>query len=873
MADELPVRAGWALWGKEPGTRTDYAVLACSPEPFSRADFGTIITRFAAGTPDTSTTGAGKLPWVTVSWVGVDVSLHLGICVTASTGQVDAVGRPITQTSYYCVPYQAVARAGISYSALYDAVRNAPLIPRDGDLIPLTLTVTGTEEAAQRFEDLGERLVGAAAAELLRGPVSIVEAENTSLKQRLDFIDAVASLLPFGYRAKLSAATWSDSGTRHRLRLAFASRPRDDAAVVSWRHTGEISGGDAIARAYYERLRELRSGTAAHGKKFDLTTVVADLLTQTEPQKFEQSQEALDILSEIDLPNRVLQAFRDGAPLEPAQVRQAIRVSLLEQMPSGDCQDLLAALSMVGSAGDWPGLSQRLGQVTDLGALFRILSQFGRRVLWTAQPDTNVLREVQEAARTRGLDDDVLAELAALPERAPPPSDGVLCAAGLLAAALPASGTDGEAYPVTRDALAKSPPAVAAYLAALAGSGGAAGQFLTWLAPQLPPQLALQFGIALGSSPGGVTERDFAELVRSDPGCVSGLLATGSATRQLDHLLPGFTFWAASCGELSPPERRYWSERLGGLVTAGPAQRAWLDLGLLSMGASPTALPPPAGQPDSEPYITGLASLWKRLQRQSPQFSAERCVQAWASYLGRQEWADRKAQAASVVDLAGRLLGYDPSHRLAGEVGSRLTAVPAAKRWDFAQDWLARVRSNDPEAVRSGLLVNLETVQPGTGPGPIAGLCLRAQQEGISAEEACRQLAKSGAINSAELAVNTVFSLEQEFERSGVEPGRAAEWLTLLTRRLARGAFRETSGPDFRDLMSHYLRQDIRSKMMLFIGLAEGEREGQYELTDKERDDLSEFRQAFDYIGKRSRKSPSLWRRVDAVGQRDQALG
>ena len=52
MADQVTVRAGWALWGKEPGSRTDYAVLACSTEPFSRADFGTIITRFAAGTPD-----------------------------------------------------------------------------------------------------------------------------------------------------------------------------------------------------------------------------------------------------------------------------------------------------------------------------------------------------------------------------------------------------------------------------------------------------------------------------------------------------------------------------------------------------------------------------------------------------------------------------------------------------------------------------------------------------------------------------------------------------------------------------------------------------------------------------------------------------
>lgn len=861
MADELPLRAGWALWGKEPGTRTDYAVLACSPEPFGRADFGTIITRFAAGTPDTRSSGAWELPWVTVSWVGVDASLHIGVCVTDSTGQVDWVGRPITQTSYYCVPYREVAPAGISYSALCDAVRNVRLAPQDGDLISFTVPVTSTEEAAQRVEDLGERAVGVAAAALLGGPVSIVEAEGTTLGQRLDFIDAVASLLPYGYRAKLSAATWSDSGTRHRLRLAFASRPRDDAAVVSWRHPGDVPDGDTIPRAYYEHLRQLRSGTAAHGKKFDLSTVVAHLAARTEPQKFEQSQEALVILREIDLPDRVLRAYRDGAQLEPAEVRQAIRVSLLEQMPPGDRQDLLAALSTVGSAGDWPALSQRLGQVTDLGALCRILAQFGRRILWAAQPDTDVLRAVLDVANNRGLDDDVLAELVGLPEQAPALSGGVLCAAGLLAAAMPASGSDAEAYPVTRDALAKSPPTVAAYLAALAGADRAAGQFLAWLTPHLPPTFVLQFGIALGSSRGEVSEGDIAELARSGPGCVTGLLATGSATRQLDYLLPGFTFWAVSRGELSPAERRYWSERLGGLVTGKPAQRVFLDMGLLSMGSSPTALPPPAGQPDSKPYITGLASLWKRLERQSPRFSPERCVQAWASYLGRQEWANHKAQAAAVADLAGRLLGYDPQHRLAGEVGSRLAAIPAAKGWDFAADWLAQVRKNDPKAVRSGLLVNLETIQPGASAGQLAGLCLRAQQEDISPDEAWRELAKSGAVNSARLAADTVLALRQEFERSGAEDETTNEWLTVLVGRLARGAFGDRVALEFRELMSFTVRREVGWNMRLFSSLVEAGRERQYEITDEEWEDLAWCKELCETIQKKSRKPFLRWGR------------
>src|SRR5215469_6079409 len=118
---------GWALWSKHAGTNRDYTVLGCSAELFSRTDFAKIITRFAGGNPDSRATGAGELPWVTLSWVGVEAGLRLGIAITDKTGQVDAGGRPIVATSYFCVPYQEVARSHASYTALYDAVAQVKL--------------------------------------------------------------------------------------------------------------------------------------------------------------------------------------------------------------------------------------------------------------------------------------------------------------------------------------------------------------------------------------------------------------------------------------------------------------------------------------------------------------------------------------------------------------------------------------------------------------------------------------------------------------------------------------------------------------------------------------------------------------------------
>ena len=55
-------------------------------------------------------------------------------------------------------------------------------------------------------------------------------------------------MLPYGYRARFTASTWSDSGERHRIRLAFAERKQASAAVYTWR-SGEPDRALAIRAA------------------------------------------------------------------------------------------------------------------------------------------------------------------------------------------------------------------------------------------------------------------------------------------------------------------------------------------------------------------------------------------------------------------------------------------------------------------------------------------------------------------------------------------------------------------------------------------------------------------------------------------------
>ena len=258
MPDLVPVDAGWALWSKQAGTREDYSVLSTSTGQFSRADFSAILTRFTPGTPPTEKEGLGTLPWVTISWVGVGGSLHLGMAVQTASDDADGLGRPITRTQYFCVPYAALKEHRISYTELHDAVKSLQLPPQDGDPVRLLLRRLDPEEAAGSIRELGEPAVETTAGLLLQGPVSVVRAEASTLPERLAFIEAVAALLPYGYRAKFTAATWTDSGSRHRIRLAFAERPRDGAQLVSWRERAADPASDRVFRAYLTQLNRLQ---------------------------------------------------------------------------------------------------------------------------------------------------------------------------------------------------------------------------------------------------------------------------------------------------------------------------------------------------------------------------------------------------------------------------------------------------------------------------------------------------------------------------------------------------------------------------------------------------------------------------------------
>lgn len=860
MAGEPALRAGWALWSKPPGSRDDYSVVACSSGPFTRAEFSTIITRFAAGTPDTRAAGPGALPWVTVSWVGVDEGLHLGIAITDQTGQVDGVGRPITQTSYYCVPYADLAAIPVSYSSLFDKVRSAGLPWRDGGAIPLLMPRATPEDAAKLIDKFGERVTAAASALLLRGPVSVVQAEGSKLDERLEFIDAVASLLPYGFRARFSAATWSDSATRNRIRLAFAARPREDATAVVWRQAAEVPAGDNIAFRYFEQFGGLRGGGARTDRVFTVPAVISHLAMDTAPRKFEQPQQALASLRRIDLPFRVEKAVLNGEQVDLAELRQVFGSGRLTELGPDGRAALVRALSERGGAEDWPTLSQSLDHVPDVETVRLVLAEFGRRLLWNTAPEDGVLRDSLRVAASHGVQDRVLAAMI-LPPDVLPGRAGVFRPAAELAAS--AVLADGASYEETRAVLAGTTSVAAEFMAALADSPDSAARLLRWLAPATSPVLVQPFAVALGIGTGKLTEADVTHLGATSVDSVRALLETASRAGHLEDVLPGCARWLAARGETGPDERRYWSEHLKALIAVTPRSRAWLDMALLTVGTGPSDLPPPAGDPGSEAYIADLVGIWEGLSRDYALFNGERCARTLAAYLAGTSWTGSKAQAAAVTELAGKLVRYDREHLLVSSVAGALAAVPAAKRWDFARDWLAWIRKNDPEAVRQGVLASLASAAPGSHPSQLAGLCLRALQQDISPESALYQLGKSGAIDSVEVAARTLVHLRQEFDRAGVKHETTDIWLQWFASELARGRFGQSVGDGIRGPQTRAALDEMKLQLrMLMIFAGAGRSEGPYELGEEVRDELATIGGRIESLIRSARKRPSLWRKA-----------
>ncbi|GII88100.1 hypothetical protein Ssi03_60900 [Sphaerisporangium siamense] len=275
-----PITAAWALWGKQPGTGDEDAVLAHGQGPFSRDEYATIIARYAPGF-------TADLPQVTMSWVSDGSALYTGMAVQEWSHHRDAFGRNIPVTRYFCVPFARLAEGPAAYAGLYEALGGCAL-PADG---PLEVQVSALDPRATA-DAAGAKAMEAAALLVTGDPVCVVGAEAEPLEARLRFLDAVTSLLPYGFRSRLTASTWTDAASHHRIALSFARHAPAGAHAVSWTGEADAEGLPQVARRYMTAL-------AACG---DLAEAVERFARDTRPRPMKAADLAgvADSIADLD---------------------------------------------------------------------------------------------------------------------------------------------------------------------------------------------------------------------------------------------------------------------------------------------------------------------------------------------------------------------------------------------------------------------------------------------------------------------------------------------------------------------------------------------------------------------------------------------
>jgi hypothetical protein len=260
----LPVSAQWALEGKQPDGQ-DYRILACSTGNLNRNHFAAALSRFQLGELNT-------LPQVSVSYAKhgaaqsyVALAIHWyadeGQRYADGVEQRDNQGRPTAYTNYFCLPYKHLAAAAIGYLAMYKALCAVRLTVADGP--PLDVPIPMPTSRTPAADDLA---VCVAPLLLTGRPVCVLGAEGTSMLERLEFIDTVMELLPYGFRSRMTAATWTRATNRnHHFRLFFSSAPRADEPdhVVAWGESPDLVGVADKEAEYLEWLQE-HIGPLAH---------------------------------------------------------------------------------------------------------------------------------------------------------------------------------------------------------------------------------------------------------------------------------------------------------------------------------------------------------------------------------------------------------------------------------------------------------------------------------------------------------------------------------------------------------------------------------------------------------------------------------
>ncbi|WP_026412527.1 hypothetical protein [Actinomadura oligospora] len=658
--------AGWAVRGKTPGSYDDYGILGTGGGFFNADDFTTILDQYTLGNPPAERTGAEALPWISLTEVLDDRGSYLGVAIHDWTDGTDAAGRPIVRTRYGCFPYEQFVHAPVSYASLVRAVSG---LGPDG-FAPAALDVPAyaPEDIARDIEDhdwLGRAAV--AAALLLEGPVTITGADGLDHTVRLRFLDAVAALLPYGWRPGLTAATWL-RGDNSNIRLTFAYHSRPGSFELDWRVSEPQTPTDAaLAYAYAHELRR----SIEHRS---LLEVLHHLSSRSEYLVNAEPSRAYNILVDLDRPALVLERVRKNE-CEVSEVAALLESGRYKELPRrSDHELLLAALIRLGGGLDAvQNVWQELGVSVPSEPWRALTNEVLRRVRNAPAEDANPYVRLADAL---GHTDKLLADVVGT-SRDP--------RLGLAPVQTTAKLIERWTDPRTADrpAMLRALRGQSTLICALVADLDQAGvhdedAWLDLLAGVAPHDLLYPFH-ALRTPDTTVSLSEIAAFARHGADCVALLVSSAARRERLDRLAAVLIRWLTG---LPSSERRSWLDRLGDVRPTRGADAAVLDLLRMTADEAPVHLE----IPDRYAYAATFRTL---VADESLRRFTVTVQHALLEHLADLQWARDPDQVALVVALAGALCAVDGPNRAAVvEAVVRGRAVnPGMADWPAYQRW------------------------------------------------------------------------------------------------------------------------------------------------------------------------------------------
>lgn len=301
------VTAAWALISKQPEVSQNYGVLAASDD-----HVGELTVTYVAGIPSSSLPADSPLapPWVTFgSHPLAEGRTAVSISVQDRWEGNDQAGRPIWPRRFFLCQHDQVASARASYQTLWDAVGPVRLPLQGRQPVTLDVRTASLSAIVATIKAIGFRRVAAIAAALLQSPVVVTGTARLGLEarahdrgggangpiaglSRLAVLDAIAALLPYGFRAELTASSAVDNAMLHRIRLVLADYAKEGQFEAPLRGAPLKLGADAYR--YYGELVDKEANDGG------VLAVVTHLWNAGDSCSFDNRGQALGILRRLN---------------------------------------------------------------------------------------------------------------------------------------------------------------------------------------------------------------------------------------------------------------------------------------------------------------------------------------------------------------------------------------------------------------------------------------------------------------------------------------------------------------------------------------------------------------------------------------------